>query len=321
MTSTFDDEPEKHGLQRQDYSLAAVSGEGWVERLRVEPGLELFRGIHRFQRSNEWLALGEFVFDFSEPALVIQSAYGAAIRHREFHPQIEVLYQPGRDLFRLTDHLHLVAEVELVQHSEMHTLMLTQTMLVKWLGSTLTEALIERLGLHCSPPALQVLPMPSGVSALLRTALSTQLTGPFQKLLVQSRVLEYLSTLGGHLLARPEAPGVQRSTRLRLRELHDYLCHLDGKVPTLEELARRFGMSARRLNEHFARIYGMSIYTFIKEQRLNEAYSAIRHSDIPLKNIAIHLGYSHVNHFNTAFSKKFGLTPGSLRKCPANIEA
>jgi len=33
-----------------------------------------------------------------------------------------------------------------------------------------------------------------------------------------------------------------------------------------------------------------------------------------MKTLAHKIGYSHVNHFITAFKKKFGVTPGSLRK-------
>jgi len=48
--------------------------------------------------------------------------------------------------------------------------------------------------------------------------------------------------------------------------------------------------------------------------RLNEAYVAIRDSDVALKVLASRLGYSHVNHFNRAFRCKFGHPPGQLRR-------
>lgn len=96
--------------------------------------------------------------------------------------------------------------------------------------------------------------------------------------------------------------------------LHDFLVQSEGKLPTLDELGRRFGLSPKRLNEVFTDIYGSSIYVFISTHRLNLAREAILNSDIPLKVLAYRLGYKHVNHFNTMFTKKFGCTPGALRK-------
>jgi AraC-like DNA-binding protein len=73
-------------------------------------------------------------------------------------------------------------------------------------------------------------------------------------------------------------------------------------------------MSARRLNTAFADQYGLPIYAFIADWRLNEAYVAIRDSNVALKVLASRLGYSHVNHFNRAFRCKFDHPPGQLRR-------
>jgi AraC-like DNA-binding protein len=52
----------------------------------------------------------------------------------------------------------------------------------------------------------------------------------------------------------------------------------------------------------------------VSEQRLDQAYDALMTTDVPIKLIAVNLGYSHVNHFSNAFRKKFGYPPGSLRR-------
>ncbi len=71
---------------------------------------------------------------------------------------------------------------------------------------------------------------------------------------------------------------------------------------------------ARVLNNGFKEIYGCSINTYISGQRLDSAHEVLVKSDIPMKTLAVNLGYSHVNHFITAFRKKFGYSPGSLRR-------
>jgi len=47
--------------------------------------------------------------------------------------------------------------------------------------------------------------------------------------------------------------------------------------------------------------------------RLEQARLAIEKGRQPLKVIAYKVGYSHVNHFITAFKRKYNCTPGSLR--------
>ncbi len=111
-------------------------------------------------------------------------------------------------------------------------------------------------------------------------------------------------------------PGLtpEQRSRERLRRLHDDLMRMEGKLPTLEALAARVGLCARRLNDAFAREYGLPIHAFVTDRRLTAAYASIRDTDIPLKQLASRLGYAHVNHFNAAFRKKFGLPPGQLRR-------
>ena len=96
--------------------------------------------------------------------------------------------------------------------------------------------------------------------------------------------------------------------------MYEELSGLQGKMPTLDDLARQYGMSARVLNEEFRKVYGVSIFVYISELRLKEAHEALLQTDVPMKTMALNMGYSHVNHFISAFGKKFGYSPGSLRK-------
>ena len=106
----------------------------------------------------------------------------------------------------------------------------------------------------------------------------------------------------------------ERRHRARIRDLHEYLMQLDGRLPTLSELAKDFGLSARQLNMEFSTEYGQSVFAFVTAHRLEQAHVALQQTALPMKTIAGRLGYSHVNHFITAFRRKFGYPPGSLRR-------
>jgi AraC-like DNA-binding protein len=303
-----------HDLQRVDYPIPPEIGHGWSDRLPLAHGISLFQAVHRFRPevTGQWVSLGEFRFTFPEPTLVIQTIQGGPVRHQEFYPRAELIYQPGHDFFRRADAFRVIPQIETTSDSTMTALVLTETVLAQLVGADLATALITRLGLE-TPPVVKVLPIPVRVSAPLRAALSTHVQGTLQRLHAQSNVLEYLCRLSAQVIAPGLAPPRLQSQQDQLRELHAYLTQLEGRLPNLDDLAVRFGMSARRLNTAFAEQYGSSIYAFIADWRLNEAYVAIRDSEVALKVLAGRLGYSHVNHFSRAFRRKFGHPPGQLR--------
>lgn len=103
-------------------------------------------------------------------------------------------------------------------------------------------------------------------------------------------------------------------TKERMRSLHQQLVNTSGKLPTALQLATQYGVTARKLNEEFTAQYGLPIVSYITEYRLQQAHDAVQNTCIPLKRLADRFGHSHVNHFITAFKKRFGYPPGALRK-------
>ncbi len=126
-------------------------------------------------------------------------------------------------------------------------------------------------------------------------------------------MLDYLAGLLSHL-STPQASSKERSHRNLVHDLHHHLVRLEGRMPTLSELAIEFGLSARRLNTEFMAEFGQSIFSFVTNHRLDQAHALLLVEAMPMKVLASRLGYSHVNHFIAAFKRKFGYPPGSLRR-------
>ncbi len=180
------------------------------------------------------------------------------------------------------------------------------------LGERHAQSLLAGLGIEASPSA-RTLRMPQHISATLYSSVSSRLTGGIRKLYAQARILEYLCVLADHVTG--DAAETQNSYKSKLmRQLHEELIHLEGKILPLNELAIRYGMSVRTLNNEFKHVFGQPIHSFIIDHRLNEAHIALQQSDIAMKLLAARLGYSHVDHFINAFKKKFDCSPGSLRR-------
>lgn len=302
-------------LQRHELPIATEIGHGWFERLPLALGVMVLHGVHRFrpEAAGQLITLGEFKLEFPETTLAVQTMHRGAAFHREFHPPAELYFKPGFDFFRHADRFHTISQLDTSCDSEMTGVHVTDTALVELMGEELAQQLLAGLGLG-TPPAVKVIAMPLQVSAPLRACVSPTLQGALKKLFAQAKVLEYLCALSAQVAESAPATAQIKREDGRISELHDYLAQLDGKLPTLDELAQRYGMSARVLNDKFIRQYGMPIYSFIANRRLIEAHLALLESALPIKTISHRLGYSHVNHFTIAFKKKFGYPPGSLRR-------
>lgn len=307
--------PASSVLERQDFPFPLEVGHGWFERMPLAQGVTMFRGVHSFrpEASGQLITVGEFEIEFPETTLMVHTVQGGVICHREFDPPAELILRPGYDCFRHVDRIHIIPLADSSSDSVMTGIAISDTALAELMGEDLAQQLIARLGLD-APQVVRMMPIPLHVSAPLRTSMSSALMGPLKKMFAQSQMLAYLCALVAFVVTQTPATLSTGRRHNRVRELHDHLMQLEGKLPPLNELAVLFGMSARWLNDEFAKEYGLPIYSFITDHRLNEAHAAILESDLPIKVLSQRLCYSHVNHFATAFKKKFGYPPGSLRR-------
>jgi len=308
LPATFEEQTEKIGLPPE-------VGSGIMVRLPLAPGLSILHGLHHFlpEVAGQLIQIAEFKFDLPENAFSVQTVHASTVCHREFYPPAELIFRPGHDLFRHADGFHTIPSIDASADCDMTSMIVTDSTLNELIGEDAAGLLIARLGLN-PPPSVKVIAMPLHVSAPLRASMSAVLTGTIKRLYAQSKVLEYLCNLSTYVCAQPVTGARTERSREIVHDLHAYLVQLEGKLPTLDELAMRYGMSARWLNDEFSREYGMPIYTFITDHRLGEAHAALLEGNLPIKRISQRLGYSHVNHFTNGFKKKFGYTPGSLRR-------
>lgn len=82
---------------------------------------------------------------------------------------------------------------------------------------------------------------------------------------------------------------------------------------TLDDLAKQFCTNIQTLKMSFKGVFGISIFSFYQQLRMNYAKELICSHGMQIAEIADILGYSHQNHFSTAFKKKFGYPPSALK--------
>ena len=304
--------------QSDDYQKLVVPmsrdiGKGWLEILTLNLGMVLSRGIHLFRpNQNQLVPLAEIKADLSEPILVLQSARTGQVVLKEHRVGAELTFGNEQVLFQHVDNLHFTPLLDTCKDIEVTVLKISNSDLVHLLGESTGRSLLRHLDIETIPSARTV-HVPPSISSILYSALNSDLDKDVGKLYAQAKVLEYLCALASYMDI--DKAKTRSSHRDQLAEqLFEELMRTEGKIPRLDELATRYDTSAKTLNDAFKHRFGQAIYSFVLEHRLNEAHAALQNSDIAMKVLANRLGYSHVNHFVNAFSKKFGYSPGSLRR-------
>lgn len=100
----------------------------------------------------------------------------------------------------------------------------------------------------------------------------------------------------------------------RVRKAIDLLCHHPEEPFTLQELARRCGLSRSRLAELFRRQVGVAPLAFLETQRLRRARELLQHTSLGLAEIAEKTGFSSPYYFSLRFKKHFGINPRDYRR-------
>lgn len=83
---------------------------------------------------------------------------------------------------------------------------------------------------------------------------------------------------------------------------------------TMEELSTQFEISVSALKQCFKGVYGIPVYTYIRNYRMDLAASLLTQTDEPVTSIAGKVGYINTSKFSEAFKSIKGKTPLDYRK-------
>ena len=94
--------------------------------------------------------------------------------------------------------------------------------------------------------------------------------------------------------------------------------HIRASYVSLAQLAAEHAISVSHLQKLFKQTYGMPVYHYIKEYRLEQAAVELVRSRKPITEIAQHAGYDNASKFSESFKKRYGKTPSRYRADKTN---
>lgn len=83
---------------------------------------------------------------------------------------------------------------------------------------------------------------------------------------------------------------------------------------TLEEIAAGVGTYDKRLSSIFRQRLGMTVFAWIREERLRKSRQLLVDTTLGMQEIAENIGFRSACNFTTAFRERLGVTPSQYRK-------
>lgn len=99
-----------------------------------------------------------------------------------------------------------------------------------------------------------------------------------------------------------------------INETLDYLHKNYSMRISVADLASQMLLSRNYFSKLFRQTTGMSVSTFLKQLRINEACRLLLESDRSISDIAAYCGFQDIKHFYVSFRSQIGMPPGEYRK-------
>ncbi|KRF02209.1 AraC family transcriptional regulator [Frateuria sp. Soil773] len=87
-----------------------------------------------------------------------------------------------------------------------------------------------------------------------------------------------------------------------------------AELPPLEAIAARVGTHDKKLSAIFRRHLGMTVFAWVREERLRRGRELLADPLLSMQEIAGSVGFRSACNFTTAFRERMGVTPSQYRK-------
>lgn len=158
---------------------------------------------------------------------------------------------------------------------------------------------------------------PLSMSATINVLLHEILRCPYKDgcrhLFLESKTLE-LMTLSFDQLNPGKKPGVScfdvaPDSLNFIHKARDILIADIKKPPSLTKLSRMVGVNRTTLNHNFRKVYGVTLFDYLRTYRLEESRRLFRTGKQSVTEVALEVGYSQQATFTREFKKYFGSNP------------
>lgn len=147
---------------------------------------------------------------------------------------------------------------------------------------------------------------------ILRQFFTHKFTGVPRELFLEGQVIgliaDYLS------LMQHEKRSMAKPSFDKLHQAREILLEQIDSPPSLAELSKLSGLNTYKLKTGFKELFGMPVYKYLQEKRLDKAFELIENNAMSIQEVAWYVGYESLGSFSNAFKLRFGIRPTDVKK-------
>lgn len=132
---------------------------------------------------------------------------------------------------------------------------------------------------------------------------------------VEARAIELLCDLWEQVVHSTPVPLSLIDDRI-LAKVENTRLHIDRNYAeplAMRALARNAGTNETKLSQAFRTVFGMTVFEYVRNRRMEEARRLLRRCEMSVTEIAFEVGYEHSCNFSVAYKRHFGVTPKGER--------
>jgi AraC family transcriptional regulator, transcriptional activator of the genes for pyochelin and ferripyochelin receptors len=151
---------------------------------------------------------------------------------------------------------------------------------------------------------------------IIQAILTCSLSGNLRRLFMEAKTLELVAIQLSHYRGMEGDNHIERlkkADRQLMEEVKAFLLLSFKDDHSLQSIASEFGINEFKLKKNFKLQFGHTIFDFLFNIKMDHAYQLLRDGGKFVNEVSREIGYKNPNHFTTAFTKKFGVSPSKLR--------
>lgn len=131
--------------------------------------------------------------------------------------------------------------------------------------------------------------------------------------LLRLKVVELFLWLQREPMTAEEVPYFSKTQVELVKKVRTRIVTGEGQYVSLERLADECGMSVTQLQRIFKSLYGITVYQYLREFRMERAAVELVRTDQPVTEIAFEAGFTNPGKFAEGFKRRYGMTPTQYR--------
>lgn len=157
------------------------------------------------------------------------------------------------------------------------------------------------------------MPVTPIMNLTIQNLLDCPYTGDLRTFFLESKVIELiahkLAQIESSSSAAPASENFRSDDIEHVRFARDLLIRDLENPPRLFDLAHAAGTNHTQLNRGFQKMYGTSVFGYLRKMRLEKARHLMEEERMNVTEAAVAVGYNSLSSFSRAFSAHFGSRP------------